>query len=125
MEVRNTLGKGLLESVYQEALAIELTEQHILCEREKELSVFYKQHKLDKKFRLDMVVAGDIVVELKSVAHLTTEHRHQLCNYLRLTRKPIGLLINFGSDTLIGERWVYNAEEGNCYIIDKNMQPIK
>lgn len=75
MEVRNTLGKGLLESVYQEALAIELAELGIPCVLEQEVPVFYKNYQLDKKFRLDMLVADDIVVELKSVAHLGAEHR--------------------------------------------------
>ncbi len=124
MEVRNTLGKGLLESVYQEALAIELAELGIPCVLEQEVPVFYKNYQLDKKFRLDMVVADDIVVELKSVAHLGAEHRHQLCNYLRLTKKTIGLLINFGGNTLLGERWIYDEENDECLIVDKNMKPI-
>ncbi len=124
MEVRNTLGKGLLESVYQEALAIELAELGIPCVLEQEVPVFYKNYQLDKKFRLDMVVADNIVVELKSVAHLGAEHRHQLCNYLRLTKKPIGLLINFGGNTLLGERWIYDEENDECLIVDKNMKPI-
>ena len=71
-----------------------------------------------------MLVADDIVVELKSVAHLGAEHRHQLCNYLRLTKKPIGLLINFGGNTLLGERWIYDEENDECLIVDKNMKPI-
>lgn len=125
MEVCNTLGYGLLESVYQEALFIELTDMGIPCVCEKELPVFYKEYLLEKKFRLDMVVADDIIVELKSVAHLGAEHRHQLCNYLRLTRKPIGLLINFGGSTLIGERWVFDEDTGKCFIVDKNMQAIE
>ncbi len=124
MEVRNTLGKGLLESVYQEALAIELAELGIPCVLEQEVPVFYKNYQLDKKFRLDMVVADDIVVELKSVAHLGAEHRHQLCNYLHLTKKTIGLLINFGGNTLLGERWIYDEENDECLIVDKNMKPI-
>ncbi len=124
MEVRNTLGKGLLESVYQEALAIELAELGIPCVLEQEVPVFYKNYQLDKKFRLDMLVVDDIVVELKSVAHLGAEHRHQLCNYLRLTKKPIGLLINFGGNTLLGERWIYDEENDECLIVDKNMKPI-
>ena len=125
MEVRNTLGHGQLESIYQEALAIELAHMSIPCACEQELPVFYKGHVLDKTFRLDMLVANDIIVELKSVAHLKAEHRHQLCNYLRLTHKPIGLLINFGRGALIGERWVYDEETAECFIVDKAMQPIE
>ncbi len=80
---------------------------------------------LSKKFRLDMLVENDIIVELKSVAHLGAEHRHQLCNYLRLTQKPVGLLINFGGNTLIGERWIFDKETNDCFIVDKNMTPIE
>lgn len=70
------------------------------------------------------IVAGDVIVELKSVAKLTAAHRAQLCNYLRLTRKPVGLLINFGEPDLIGERWVLNPDTNICSLVDKNMQPI-
>ena len=125
LEVYNTLGHGLLESVYQEALSIELSEMEISCACEIELPVFYKGQMLSKKFRLDMLVENDIIVELKSVAHLGAEHRHQLCNYLRLTQKPVGLLINFGGNTLIGERWIFDKETNDCFIVDKNMTPIE
>ena len=70
------------------------------------------------------IVAGDIIVELKSVTHLSSVHRAQLCNYLRLTRKPIGLLINFGEESLIGERWAFDEYTNECYIVDRNMEPL-
>ena len=47
-----------------------------------------------------------------------------MCNYLRLTRKPLGLLINFGEKSLIGERWAYDKTTNECYIVDRNMEPI-
>ena len=47
-----------------------------------------------------------------------------MCNYLRLTRKPLGLLINFGEESLIGERWAYDKTTNECYIVDRNMEPI-
>ena len=50
--------------------------------------------------------------------------RAQLCNYLRLTRKPLGLLINFGEESLIGERWAYNVDTNECFIVDRNLEPI-
>ena len=69
-------------------------------------------------------MVGDIIVELKSVSKLVPAHRAQLCNYLRLTQKPLGLLINFGEETLVGERWAYNAETNECFIVDRYMEPI-
>lgn len=124
MEVYKNLGHGLLESIYQEAMALELQEKDILCTLEKEVPVFYKKQKLKKSFRLDMLVDDKVIVELKSVSKLGAEHRIQLCNYLRLTNKPIGLLINFGANPMIGERWVYDREYNDCYLVDKDMKPI-
>ena len=93
MAVHSELGWGLLEAVYQEALHLELLDRGIVNEREQEVLVYYKKHLLDKKYKMD-IVAGDIIVELKSVTHVSSAHRAQLCYYLRLTRKPLGLLIN-------------------------------
>ena len=123
MAVHSELNWGLLEPVYQEALHLELLDRGIDNEREKEIEVYYKKHLLDKKYKMDIVV-DDIIVELKSVTSLAPAHRAQLCNYLRLTRKPLGLLINFGEESLIGERWAYDEETNECFIIDRNMEPI-
>ena len=70
------------------------------------------------------IVVGDIIIELKSVTSITPVHRAQLCNYLRLTRKPLGLLINFGEESLIGERWAYDEDTNECIIVDRKMEPI-
>ena len=123
MEVHSELNWGLLEAVYQEALHLELLSRGIENEREKEIEVYYKKHLLEKKYKMD-IVADDIIIELKSVTCLTPIHRAQLCNYLRLTQKPLGLLINFGEESLIGERWAYDTETNACYIVDRNMKPI-
>lgn len=123
MTVHSELGWGLLEPVYQEALHLELLDRGIANEREQEIEIYYKKHLLDKKYRMDIVV-GNIIVELKSVTNLVAAHRAQLCNYLRLTRKPLGLLINFGEESLIGERWAYDADTNECFIVDRNMEPI-
>lgn len=123
MEVHSELSFGLLEPVYQEALHLELQERGIDNEREKEIKIYYKNHLLDKTYKMDIVV-DDIIVELKSVSQLVPAHRAQLCNYLRLTKKPIGLLINFGEESLIGERWVYDAETNECILVDRNMDPV-
>lgn len=123
MTVHSELGWGLLEPVYQEALHLELLDRGIANEREQEIEIYYKKHLLDKKYRMDIVV-DSIIVKLKSVTNLVAAHRAQLCNYLRLTRKPLGLLINFGEESLIGERWAYDADTNECFIVDRNMEPI-
>lgn len=123
MTVHSELGWGLLEPVYQEALHLELLDRGIANEREQEIEIYYKKHLLDKKYRMDIVV-DNIIVELKSVTNLVAAHRAQLCNYLRLTRKPLGLLINFGEESLIGERWAYDADTNECFVVDRNMEPI-
>ena len=123
MSVHSELGYGLLEPVYQEALHLELLDRGIANDREIEIPIYYKKHLLEKKYRMDIVV-DDIIVELKSVTGLVSAHRAQLCNYLRLTRKPIGLLINFGEESLIGERWAYDRTTNKCYIVDRNMESI-
>lgn len=123
MTVHSELNWGLLEPVYQEALHLELFDRGIDNQREQEIQIYYKHHLLEKKYRMDIVV-GDIIVELKSVTKLAPAHRAQLCNYLRLTRKPLGLLINFGEESLIGERWAYDADTNECFIVDRNMEPI-
>ena len=123
MSVHSELGYGLLEPVYQEAMHLELLDRGIANEREQEIEIYYKKHLLEKKYRMDIVV-DDIIIELKSVNKLISAHRAQLCNYLRLTRKPLGLLINFGEKSLIGERWAYDKTTKECYIVDRNMEPI-
>ena len=125
MEVYNELGFGLREPVYQEALALELNTRGILCEREKMVHVYYKGQELQQFYKLDLVVENEIIVETKGVLELCADHRAQLFNYMRLTQKPVGLLINFGDfECLYGERYV--LEDNNiCFRVDKNMQPIQ
>ena len=123
MEVHSVLKYGLLESVYQEALSYELNKRGIFCETEVNVDVFYKDVLLKKKFRMDIIV-GDVILELKSSTKIISAHRAQLCNYLRLTQKPIGIILNFGSETLQGERWVYDKVSNDCQLVDKNMEPI-
>ena len=77
MEVHHELGFGLLEPIYQEALQVELNDMNIPNEREQEIPIRYKNHLLEKKYKVDFLV-GDIVIELKSVEHLTSDHRAQL-----------------------------------------------
>lgn len=123
LEVHSELGWGLLEAVYQESLHLELLDRGIENQREKEIQVYYKNHLLDKRYKMDIVV-DDIIIELKSATQLVPAHRAQLCNYLRLTRKPLGLLINFGEESLIGERWAYDKDTNECFIVNRNMEPL-
>ncbi len=124
MEVHNTIGSGLLEPIYNECLAIELEGQGIFVEREKELSCYYKGCRLEKKYRMDLVVNGEICLELKSVKTILPEHRIQLFNYLKLTKMPIGILINFGDKQLQGERYWYSEIDNECTMLNKDMLPI-
>ncbi|MBP5769744.1 MAG: GxxExxY protein [Bacteroidaceae bacterium] len=125
MDVYNELEFGLRETVYQEALALELISRGILCEREKEVHIFYKDEELKQFYKLDLLVENDIIVETKGVVELCAEHRAQLFNYIRLTKKPVGILINFGDyKNIQGERYV--LEENNfCYRVDKNMRTLQ
>ncbi len=123
MEVHGEMNWGLLEPVYNEALHLELLDRGIENEREKQLPCYYKHHKLEKFYQMDIVV-GDVIVELKSVDELCAAHRAQLFNYMRLTKKPIGLLINFGQSSLQGERYGYDEETNECILLEKNMHPV-
>ncbi|MBO4658506.1 MAG: GxxExxY protein [Prevotella sp.] len=123
MKVHTELNWGLLEPIYNEALHLELLERGIENEREKLLMCFYKNRQLEKQYKMDLVV-DDVVIELKSVSELNSAHRSQLFNYLRLTKKPIGLLINFGQPSLQGERYAYFEETNECVLLDKNMEPF-
>lgn len=104
-EVYNDRGYGLAEEIYQECLEIELELQHIPFRSKQELVCFYKGRQLKKRYVPDLYVFGALVVELKAVSELAPEHEAQLINYLRITRQPVGYLINFGhKDTLEWKR---------------------
>ena len=123
MDVHGEVNWGLMEPIYNEALHLELLDRNIPNEREKLIHCYYKHHILEKFYQADLVV-GDVVVELKSVEELNSAHRVQLFNYLRLTRKPIGLLINFGQPSLQGERYGFCEDSNECILLDKNMEPV-
>jgi GxxExxY protein len=95
-EVHKVLGGGLLEEIYQEALEIECELRNIPFVPRQDLATFYKDHMLKKRYVPDLIVYSQVVVELKSVRELIVDHEAQLLNYMRLTRKPVGYLINFG-----------------------------
>lgn len=95
IEIHRCLGPGLLESAYEECLCHELSVRGIPFERQKPLPVVYKTVKLDCGYRLDLVVAQTLIVELKAVETLLPIHEAQLLTYLKLSNMPLGLLINF------------------------------
>jgi GxxExxY protein len=94
-QVHKTLGPGLLEHVYSSCLKVELQDQGLELSSEVLLPVIYKDHLIDLGYRLDLLVACEIIVELKAVEQLAAVHKAQLLTYLKLTHKRLGLLINF------------------------------
>ena len=98
--VHTELGAGLLESVYETCLAHELGKDGLLVETQLPLPVVYDNIKLDRGFRLDILVNKHLIVEIKAVDLLTGAHRAQLLTYLKLTNLRLGLLINFNVDHL-------------------------
>lgn len=95
MKVHTALGPGLLESAYQECLYYELRKAGFLVEKEKPLPLIYEEVKLDCGYRIDLMVEGKIVIEIKSVDALADIHLAQVLTYLKLTGNRFGLLINF------------------------------
>ncbi|SEF99037.1 GxxExxY protein [Halpernia humi] len=99
-EVSNTLGSGLLESVYEKALLIELEEQGLVVQSQVPISVSYKENDLGLGFRADILVEDKIIIEVKSVSELNPIHHKQLLNYLKLTNLHLGILVNFNTSDI-------------------------
>lgn len=96
MTVHKSIGPGLLESVYQECLRAELEDMGLRVEGEVAVPVIYRGKQISLEgFRIDLLIEDTVVVELKSVEQVKPVHKKQLLTYLRLTGKPVGLLINF------------------------------
>lgn len=94
-EVYNQLGPGLLESVYNKAMAKELSETGLIVERETPIPVIYKSDKLDLGFRADLIIERKVIIEIKSIEMLAEVHHKQLLTYLKLTQLKLGILVNF------------------------------
>ena len=109
MEVHRTLSNGFLESVYEEALVIEFDLRKVRYERQKGIDVFYKG-RLAKQFVCDFLVGGKVLVELKAIRAITGVEEAQVLNYLRATGFEIGLLINFGEQSLKYKRLVMQGK---------------
>lgn len=99
IEVHRELGPGFVESVYEEALAMELELRSIAFSRQVPVAATYKGRRVGEA-RLDILVAGQLVLELKAIAELAPVHTAQLMSYLKATKYPLGLLINFNTPVL-------------------------
>ena len=98
--VYNELGPGLLESVYEEAMVFELNKRGLSIQRQLEVPILYKGERLSTDLRLDLLVEDAVIVELKSVSELQDVHYKQLLTYLKLTKKKLGILVNFNTDDI-------------------------
>ena len=99
-DVYNELGPGLLESVYEEALAFELKERGLDVTRQTEVPIIYKGNEIRTPLRLDLLVNNQVIVELKFVEDMKPVFAKQLLTYLRLLDKRVGLLVNFNTSNL-------------------------
>ena len=100
IEVHRQLGPGLLESAYEECLCYELRHAELAFQRQVALPVIHKSVRLECGYRLDVVVEGRLILELKTVERLLPIHEAQVITYLRLSGIPVGLLLNFNSAVL-------------------------
>jgi len=113
IEVHRTLGPGLLESIYQPCLQLELASRKIRFVAQRPIPIVYKGMPLDASYRVDLIVEDLVVVEVKAVAALAPIHEAQGLTYMRLTGCPAGLLINFNVPLLVdGVQRLINAAAG-------------
>ena len=116
MEVYNTLGYGMAEPIYQEAFAKEMELQNMPAEREKQLRLYYKDILLEKTYFADFCYKG-IIIEMKAVDKIISDHRAQLFNYMRIARQKKGILLNFGEKSLRAERYIFNEGEDRFILL--------
>jgi len=106
IEVHQELGHGFLEAVYQEALEEEFLKKCIPYKREIPLTIYYKNKPLKKYYIADFICHNEIIIEVKATSEITKEHQAQLLNYLTATRLKLGLIINFGKQSLEHKRMI-------------------
>jgi GxxExxY protein len=97
INIHEALGPGLLESVYEVLLAHELKQRGFVVERQVPVPIQYMGIRFDEGYRLDLLVENQVIVEIKSVEEISAVHKKQVLTYLKLTNKPLGLLLNFNS----------------------------
>jgi len=120
LEVHKSLGRGLEEAIYQEAFEFELKTEQIRYEAQKALHTYYKGHQLKKIYQADLICFDGIMVEIKAVDNICSEHRAQLLNYMRITKIKRGILINFGEKSLRVERYVYQEDSDDFALINES-----
>jgi len=98
--IHRELGPGLLETVYEVVLARELNERGLTVDRQVPVPITYKGIRFDEGFRADLIVAGKVILELKSVERVSAAHKKQVQTYLRLTGCKLGYLLNFGEEVM-------------------------
>ncbi len=96
-EVYKELGKGFLESVYEDAFCYELNKLNIAYEKQKELDVYYKDVVFERKFRADLIIENKILIENKVIKKISNLEEAQLINYLRISKLRLGLIFNYGA----------------------------
>jgi GxxExxY protein len=101
IKLHKALGPGLLETVYEMVLAARLVSMGYRVERQKPVDIVFEEMRFEAAFRIDLLVDGRLIIEIKSVNELNLGHHKQLLTYLRLTEQPVGLLINFGGAKLM------------------------
>ena len=106
MEVHRILGRGLLEIVYKDAIEYEFKKNNILYEREKKYEVEYKGIILPHHFFADFVVYDKIILEIKAQKGIVDKHYSWVINYLAISKCPLGLIVNFGEDSLVTKRLI-------------------
>jgi GxxExxY protein len=116
MTVHSVLGPGLLESAYEARLEFELSRRGFRVERQKPLPVVYQDVELDAGYRVDLLVEGQVMLEIKAVDKLTSVHEAQLLSYLRLSGCNVGLLLNFN---------VVRLKDGIRRLVDKFPEPLR
>jgi iron complex transport system substrate-binding protein len=100
LRLHRDLGPGLLESVYEAVLVARLAKMGYAVTRQQPVDIDFEGVRIEGAFKMDLLVDGRLIIEIKSVERLLPVHAKQLLTYLRLTKRPVGLLINFGGETL-------------------------
>ena len=119
MEVHRELGPGFLEAVYHEAMMIEMEKREIPFLHEVELPLFYKGRRLKTTYRADFICYGEIVVELKALSRLSGKEESQIIHYLKTTQHEVGLLLNFGTESLQYDRYISSQSAKSAKSADK------
>ena len=110
MKVHRKFRGGLMESAYEAALKYLLEQKGFTVERQVFVPMYWDDVRLEQDYRLDLLVGGNVILELKAINHIDTPHRRQLWSYMRITHLPYGMLINFSPEGLYSEWYHYHEQ---------------